>query len=154
ESLQYFLDLEDAQPPRFEFVNEDALSQHWNRFLFGSEYDAYDEAERDLLEFDGMPQPVLRIADPAFRLDYFQKGRIRYASLRLRQALGLTRDVIRYRDIDLDRSPPAVCAQQYQAFHVVPFADPIDWSRTAGETIDLPRPDGSIRKQWSLVHPL
>src|ERR1700752_1229272 len=103
ESLQYFLNLEDAEPPGFELVNRDALVRHWDRFLRG-DYDDHGEDEREVLEFDTMPMPVFRIADPAFALDYFQKGRLHCASKRLRQALGLADDVIRYRDIDLDPS--------------------------------------------------
>jgi hypothetical protein len=131
ESVQHFWDLEDEEPPRFEFVSRDALFQHWDRFL-GSEYDAYGDDERELLEFDAMPTPVFRIADPAFRPDYLEKSRIQCASLRLRQALGLTEAVIRYRDVNLDQSPPTVHAQEYQAFQVVHFADLIDWNRTPG----------------------
>jgi hypothetical protein len=145
ESAQHFMDLEDEEPPRFEFVNRGALWQHWDRF-FGSEYDAFGDGERDLLEFDTMPTPVFRIADPAFMPNYFQKGRIECISLRLRQALGLTEDVIRYRDVNLDQSPPAVRAQEYQAFQAVHFADLIDWKRTPSRIVG-PRPDGSTRRQ-------
>ena len=151
ESLQYFLALEEQE--RFDLVNFEALGQHWRRFLFGRKFDSYDDAERELLEFDTMPVPVFRIVDPAFRLDYWRKGRIYLASSRLRQAFDLTDTVIRYRDIDLDQSPSAVRAQKYQAFQVVPFADPIDWSRTAGHWLDVARPDGSISKRWFIVPP-
>jgi hypothetical protein len=150
ESLKYFLDLEDEE--RFEFVNRDALFRHWDRFS-GSEYDAYGDDERELLEFDAMPVPIFRIADSAFKLDYFGKSKIECASLHLRQALDLTKGVIRYRDIDTDQSPPAVRAQEYQAFQVVPVADPIDWSRTPGQLLEYQRADGSIRKQWILAIP-
>jgi hypothetical protein len=153
ESMQHFLDLEDEEPPRFEFVNRDALFQHWDRFL-GSEYDAYGDDERELLEFDAMPTPVFRIADPAFRPDYLEKSSIQCTSLRLRQALGLTEAVIRYRDVKLDQSTPAVRAQEYQAFQVVHFADLIDWNRTPGQVLEHRRPDGSIRRQRYLAHPL
>jgi hypothetical protein len=108
----------------------------------------------DLLEFDTMPTPVFRIADPAFMPNYFQKGRIECMALRLRQALGLTEAVIRYHDVNLDQSPPAVRAQEYQAFQAVHFADLIDWNRTPGHIVGYPRPDGSIRGQRYLAHPL
>jgi hypothetical protein len=67
------------------------------------------------------------------------------ASLRLRRALGLTDAVIRYRDIDIEQSPPADCIQEYRAFHIVAPADPTDGSRTAGQLLG---------KQWLLAHPL
>jgi hypothetical protein len=149
---QHFLDLEDEEPPRFEFVNRGALWQHWDRFL-GSEYDACGDDERELLEFDTMPTPVFRIADPAFMPNYLQKGPLECISLRLRQALGLTEAVIRYRDVNLDQSPPAVRAQEYQAFQAVHFAHLIDWNRTPGQIVGHPRPDGSIRRQRYLAHP-
>jgi hypothetical protein len=148
ESAQHFFDLEDAEPPRFEFVNRGALVQHWD------EYDAYGDDKGELLEFDAMPTPVFRIADPAFRPDYLEKSKIQCASLRLRQALDLTEAVIRYRDVNLDQSPPTVHAQEYQAFHVVHFADLIDWNRTPGQVLEHRRPDGSIRRQRYLAHPL
>jgi hypothetical protein len=75
------------------------------------------------------------------------------ASSRLRRALGLTEAVISYRDIDLDGSPPAVLANGYQAFQLVNFADPVDWSRTPGMAVDVRRADGSIGKEWRLGPP-
>jgi len=151
ESGQYVCDLEDEQPPRFEYVNRLALHEYWRQFE--SECREEDDARRELLEFNGMPVPVFMIADPAFSFDYFQPAKFSCASLRLRQALDLTDAVIRYRDIDFVQAPPAVRAQEYQAFHVVPFADLIDWSRTAGLSLEVPRPDGSIRKRWFMAPP-
>jgi hypothetical protein len=160
ESLRYFDGLRDphvsdglVQPSRFALVNREAFRQHWDRLLFGSDYDACSEGERELLEFDGMPTPAFRIADSAFKLDYFQEARLYCASLRLRQALALTDDIIRYRDIDLVQSPPTVRAQEYQAFQVVAFADPIDWTKTPGQFSGFVRPDGSVRRYWHLAPP-
>jgi hypothetical protein len=150
ESAQYFQGLEDEQPPRFKFVNRLAVYEYRRRVE--SAFHEYDDAEHERLWFNDMPMPIFRIADPAFRLDYFNTG-LSCASLRLRHALGLTEAVIRYRDIDLDQSPPAVREQEYQAFHVLIVADPVDWSRTASVVLDVPRPDGSIRKQRYVAPP-
>lgn len=150
ESMPRLQDMENERPPRFEFANLRAVHEYGLRV--DDAFDGDDDAERELLEFDGMPMPVFRIADPTFRLDYFDQG-IRCVSLRLREAFGLASAVVRYRDVDLDGSPPALRAQQYQAFHVVAFADLIDWNRTAGQALDVPRPDGSIRKLWRLAPP-
>jgi hypothetical protein len=144
ESMQYVLDMEDERPPRFEFVNRDAIHDYTLRIE--DEYYEHDDPEHERLRFNDMPMPVFRIADPAFRLDYFFHQGIACASLRLRRALGLTGAVICYRDIDMDQSPPAVRAQEYQAFRVLASADPIDWSRTTAEVFEIRRPDGSIRQ--------
>jgi hypothetical protein len=151
ESVQYFIALEQAEPPQFEFVNW--LAVHKYRRCILDEYDGDDHDELELLEFNGMPMPVFKIADPAFKLDYFFHDKIRCASLRLRQALGLTDAVIRYRDIDLDQSPLATRKHEYQAFHVVAVGDPIDWNRTRGQFVELPRLDGFVRKIWILEPP-
>jgi hypothetical protein len=146
--------LEDEEPPRFQLINRNAIFEVWCRFLEGSEYEAYSEADLARMEFDAMPWPVFRIADPAFRLDYFQVGRLCCLSLRLREALGLSDDVIRYREIDLLDSPPAVHAQEYRAFEVVHHTDPIDWSRTPSEILEYQRADGSTSRRRVLAHPL
>jgi len=150
ESAQYLYGLEDERPPRFEFVNR--LAVHEYRRRVESEFHEYDDAEHERLWFNDMPIPIFSIADPAFRLDYFNPG-IPCASLRLRRALGLTDAVICYRDIDLDHSPPAVREHGYRAFHVLTFGDPIDWSRTAAMVLDVRRQDGSIRKQRFVAPP-
>ena len=112
ESAQYFYSLEDERPPRFEFVNRPAVYEYRRRVE--SEFHVHDDAEHERLWFNDMPMPIFRIADPAFRLDYFHAG-IPSASLRLRHALA-TDDVICYRDIDFDQSAPAVREHGYQAF--------------------------------------
>src|SRR5215813_9900041 len=150
ESAEYAYGLADERPPRFELVNQAAVYDYRRRVE--SEYPGHDGAEHERMWFNDMPMPIFRIADPAFRLDYFHMG-IPCASLRLRRALGLTDTVIRYRDIDLDQSPPAVRERGYQAFHVLTVADPIDWSRTAAVVLDVRRPDGSIRKQRYVAPP-
>lgn len=150
ESMEYLFGLEDQRPPRFELANLLAVGHARRRVE--SECAGRDDAERALLEFEGMPMPVYRIADAAFKLDFFWHAGLQCASLRLRRALGLTDAVIRYRDVDI-QSSPAVRAQQYQVLHVVPLGDPIDWSKTAGQTLEVRRPDGSIRKRWFLAAP-
>lgn len=150
ESSQYLYGLEDERPPRFEFVNRPAVYEYRRRVE--SEFHEHDDAEHERLRFNDMPMPIFRIADPAFRLDYFDTG-VPCASLRLRRALGLTDAVIYYRDIALDQSPTAVREHEYQAFHVLNFADPIDWSRTAAVVLDVRRQDGSIRKQRYVAPP-
>jgi hypothetical protein len=155
ECQHHQLALEEEEPPRFELVNRAAvLESGLARFVESGEYDAYADEERELMAFAGMVQPVFRIADPDFARDYFERGGLRCVSGRLRQVLGLTAQTIRYRDIDLDGSPPAVHAQAYQAFQVVPFADPIDWARTPCEILEYQRPDGSIRRQRVPAHPM
>lgn len=150
QRMQYLLDMEHDQPPRFELVNLDAIHEHRRRV--DNEYLGDNEAERAMLEFSGMPVPVFRITDSAFALDYFSAG-IPCASLRLREALDLTDSVIRYRDIDLDGSPPALRAHHYQMFHTVTYADPIDWDRTPAQSLAFTRPDGSIRRMRLLPPP-
>jgi hypothetical protein len=147
QSLQYYLDLMETRgrPSRFDLVNGDAISEHRRRI--DAEYPGDDDpAKHAMAEFSGMPVPVLRITDPAFALNYFLDSGIAYASRRLREALDLSDSVIRYRDIDLDGSPPALLAHQYQMFETVTFADPIDWDRTPAQYFDLAWPDGSIRR--------
>jgi hypothetical protein len=151
DSMQYFLRLwYELQPPQFEIVNGTAIHQH--KLRIHDEYGDHEDAERELVQFRGMPKPVFRFADPAFKLDYFDAG-MPCASSRLRRALGLTEAVISYRDIDLDESPPAVRANEYQAFQLVNFADPVDWNRTTGEVVDVRRADGSTGKQRRLIPP-
>jgi hypothetical protein len=150
-SMEYLFGLEDEQPPRFELVNAVAFGDARRRVW--SEYAAREDGERELMEFEGMTMPVYRIADAAFRLDFFWHLGLQCASLRLRQALGLTDAVVRYRDIGVQEAPPAVRAQRYQALHVVPIGDPIDWSRTAGQSLEVPQPDGSTRERWFIRPP-
>src|SRR5215831_18297838 len=150
ESMQYFLEIWNEKPPRFEIVNEIAIHQY--KLRIHDEYGDHEDAERELVQFRGMPKPVFRFADPVFKLDYFDAG-MPCASLRLRRALGLTEAAIIYRDIDLDESPSAVRANEYQAFQLINFADPVDWSRTAGVAVDVRRADGSVGKEWRLGPP-
>jgi hypothetical protein len=151
DSMGYFLRLwYEVQPPRFEIVNGTAIHQH--KLRIHDEYGDHEDIEREMVQFRTMPEPVFRFADPAFKLDYFDAG-MPCASLRLRHALGLTEAVISYRDIDLDDSPPAVRANEYRAFQLVNFADPVDWSRTSGEAVDVRRADGSAARQWRLIPP-
>jgi hypothetical protein len=150
DSMQYFLEIWNEEPPRFEIVNEIAIHEY--KLRIHDEYGDHEDAERELVQFRGMPTPVFRCADPTFNLDYFDAG-MHCASSRLRRALGLTEAAISYRDIDLDESPPAVRANEYQAFQLVTFADPIDWSRTPGVAVDVRRADGSFGKEWRLGPP-
>jgi hypothetical protein len=150
DSMEYFLGLRNEKPPRFEIVNDIAIHEHKSRMF--NEYRGREQSERELVQFRDMPKPVFRVGDPAFKLDYFDAG-IHCASQRLRRALDLSDAVILYRDIDLDASPPAALANEYQAFQLVHFADPVDWSRTAGMAIDVRRADGSIGKEWRLGPP-
>lgn len=143
-SMQCLIELGEAKPSRFDFINNHSINVFRDKLLM--EHRGEDEAERERLEFDGMPTPVFEIADPDFALDYFFSG-IPCASAKLRQALDLSDDVIRYRDIDLDRSPPSVRARAYQTFHVAHFADAIDWERTPMQILELPRDDGTILKR-------
>jgi hypothetical protein len=147
DSTEYFFGLWDEKPPRFKIVNDTAFHEHKRRIY--DKYRGHEDAELDLALFRDMPKPVFRFDDPAFKLDYFDAG-INCASLRLRHALGLTEAVILYREIDLDGSPAAVLANEYQAFQPVHFADPVDWSRTQGIASDVRRADGSIGKEWRL----
>jgi hypothetical protein len=148
DSMQYFLQIWNEQPPGFEIVNEIAIQEY--KLCIHGEYGDHEDAERELVQFRGMPKPVFRFADPGFKLDYFDAG-MPCASLRLRRALGLTEAAICYRDIGLDESPPAARANDYQAFQLINFADPVDWSRTPGEAADVRRADGSIGKEWRLI---
>jgi hypothetical protein len=151
DSMQYFLRLwSELRPPQFEIVNETAIHEH--KLRVHDEYGDHEDAERELVQFRGMPKPVFRFADPAFKLDYFDAG-MPCASLQLRRVLGLTEAAISYRDIDLDGSPPEVHANEYQAFQLVNFADPVDWSKTSGEAIDVRCADGSVARQWRLIPP-
>ena len=150
DSMEYFFGLWDEKPPRFKIVNDMAIHEYKRRIF--DEYTDRAESERELALFRDMPKPVFRIGDPAFKLDYFDAG-VHCASQRLRRALGLTEAVIRYRDIDLDESLPAVLGNEYQAFQLVHYADPVDWSRTAGMAFDVRRGDGSIGKEWRLGPP-
>ena len=150
EPSEYFLRIWNERPPGFEIVNEAALHEHKGRIF--DEYINHETAVRELVRFRGMPKPVFRFADPGFQLDFFDAG-VPCASLRLRRALGLTETTICYRDIDLDGSPPAVRANEYQVFQPIHFADPLDWSRTPGEAVDVQRADGSIGKEWRLPWP-
>jgi hypothetical protein len=150
ECGQHIADMEDERPPRFKFVNRAAI--HKNKIRVDAEYHGDNEAERELLEFNSMPVPVFKIVDPTFGFDYFNGG-LPCASLRLREVFNLTDDVIRYRDVDLDGSPPGLRALRYQVYHVAAYADPVDWTKTAGQALELPRPDGSTRKIWCLAPP-
>jgi hypothetical protein len=147
DSMEYFFKIWDEKPPRFKIVNDMAIHEYKRRIF--DEYGDRQESERELVLFRDMPKPVFRFGDPAFKLDYFDAG-VHCASQRLRRALGLTEAAILYRDIDLDQSPPAVVANEYQAFQLVNFADPVDWSRTPGMAVDVRRTDGSIGKEWRL----
>jgi hypothetical protein len=140
---EHFLDLEDEEPPRFEFVSRGALGSIGIAF---SEANMTPAAMTSATFGSLIPcHPVFRIiADPAITPNYLQKGHIECVSLRLRQALGLIEAVIRYRDVNLDQSPPAVRAQEYQAFQAVHFADLIDWNGTPGQIVGYLRPGGSI----------
>jgi hypothetical protein len=151
--MEYFFELWNEKPPRFEIVNDMAIHEYKRRIY--DEYSDHEESERELVLFRGIPKPVFRFGDPAFKLDYFDAG-IHCASSRLRRALGLTETAISYRDIDIDESPPAVRTNEYQAFHLINFADPVDWSRTPGVAVDVRRADGSTGREWRLTprHPL
>jgi hypothetical protein len=127
--MEHFFELWNEIPPRFEIVNDIAVHEHKTRIF--DEYRDREESARELVLFRDMPKPVFRFGDPAFKLDYFDAG-VHCASSRLRHALGLSEAAILYRDIDLNGSPPAVLANEYQAFQLVNFADPVDWSRTPG----------------------
>lgn len=148
---EYFMRIwYEQQPPGFEIVNNAAIHAHKGRIF--DEYINHEGAVRDRVWFRDMPEPVFRFADPGFHLDFFDAG-MNCASWRLRRALGLTEADICYRDIDLDGSPPAVRANEYQIFQPIHFADPFDWSRTPGEAVDVQRADGSIGKEWRLPCP-
>ena len=149
-STEHFLRMWSEQPPRFQVVNERSIHEHKLRIL--DEYGHHEEAERELMQFRDMPKPVFRLSDPGFKFDYFDAG-MPCASLRLRRALGLTEDIISYRDIELEGSPAAVRANEYQAFQLINFADPVDWSKTRGDSIEVRLADGSIGKQWRLSPP-
>jgi hypothetical protein len=148
--MEYFLGLRNEEPPRFEIVNDIAVHEHKGRIH--DEYHDHEESERELALFRGMPKPIFRFGDPAFELDYFDAG-MNCASQRLRRAFGLGDDVVSYRDIDLDGSPPAALAKEYQAFQAVHYADVVDWNRTPGMAFDVRRADGSIGKEWRLGSP-
>ena len=150
QSMQYLQDLEDERPPRFEFVNHSDLHRH--RMRIEGEYAHHSEAEREPLAFSGMPAPVFRVGDPAFALDYFDAG-VACASPRLRRALALCGDSVRYRDVDMDESPPAVVARGYQAMNVTSFADPFDREQTSGGMADVTGPDGALRREWQIATP-
>jgi hypothetical protein len=150
ENMQYLLELEQAVPSRFQFVNLDAIYAYRRRV--DDEYLGDDEAEREFLQFSGMPVPVFRIANPDFAPDYFSAG-VPCISSRLRNVLDMTDTVIQYREIDLDESPASLHRQDYRAMHVMQFADPIDWDRTAAQTLTLTRPNGSLRTMRLLPPP-
>src|SRR5262245_57765543 len=150
DSMEYFFELWNEIPPGFKIVNDIAIHEYKSRIY--DEYRDREEAELELVLFRGVPKPGFRVGDPAFKLDYFDAG-VHCASSRLRRALGLTEAAILYRDVDLDEPPPAVLAKEYQAFQLVNFADPVDWSRTPGIAIDVRHADGSIGKAWRLGPP-
>jgi hypothetical protein len=57
----------NEQPPGFEIVNEIAIQEY--KFCIHGEYGDHEDAERELVQFRGMPKPVFRFADPGFKLD-------------------------------------------------------------------------------------
>ena len=146
-SQQAIIDMVDAKPPLFEFVNQNAVQNY--RFQIDQLYPDHDQGEHGPLANAGMPTPVFRIRSPTFALDYFDWG-VACMSARLRAALGDVADCVRYHPVNVDGSSPSVQEQDYRQFDVTAIADAIDRSQLPGRTLDFPRSDGSVRQEWFL----
>ncbi len=150
-SLQATLDLQDASPPRFRWVNE--AEAHAAEARIASEYGAHGTVEVEPLAFRAMPAPAFEIADPGFRFDFFEWSTASCASRRLRAVLDLSAGTMEYRDLDASRCPSSVQAIGYAAMQPLVFADPFDHERTPGRTIGIQAAGGRTTDAWRPAAP-
>ena len=151
-SLQATLDLQDASPPRFKWVNE--AEAHAAEMRIASEYGAHGIAEVEPLAFRAMPAPAFEIADKSFRFDFFEWSIAHCASRRLRAVLNLPAGVVEYRDVDVSGSAPSVYEMGYEAMQVLAFADPFDHDRTPGRIETIRAADGRTTEAWRPAGPV
>ena len=132
--------------PRFDYVNFSEVAQRLREVL---RFDMINHEMWDAagVAFRAIPEPILRITDPDFRLDYFFVSQ-QFVSARLRSVIGLGPDAIVYRDVDTRQSSAAVQAQDYNMLYVVHRANPFDASRMPGRVRPVRQEDGSLRDEW------
>ena len=112
-SMEQMHRLEHLRPPCFAVVNQEA---------------AFAMTGHDVHRFAAMPTPVLHVAEPGFAPDLIWAG-LHFASARLRNALGLSPDVVEYRDVDISGKTVPARTADYKVLRVVHGADPVDLAR-------------------------
>ena len=145
-SMEEMHRLEQRRPPQFVIVNQDAIYAAMFPADLGTPRPVSTDQEPD--RFAAMPTPALRITDRSFAPDLIWAG-LHFASARLRDALGLGPDTVKYRDVDTSDCVAAARAADYKVFRAVHQADPVDLARMYGHEPDREK-DGSPTTAWLL----